>query len=57
MNPELFENGIKMALHSPLADEQLVGDFLVAVALHDQLDDFFFSVRQWQLFSHKLPRS
>ena len=48
---ELVEDVVEVILHRLLADEELFANFLVAEALGDKLDDFFFAVAQEGLFA------
>jgi hypothetical protein len=50
-NAKLVENIVQMILYSLLADEKFFADLLVAEALGDELNDFFFAVAQEWLFA------
>ena len=43
---ELIENIVQVVFHGLFGDEELFSDFLVAEALGDELDDFFFAVAE-----------
>jgi len=45
-NPELVENVMEAVFDGLFADEELFPDFLVPVALSDQLDDFLLAVAE-----------
>src|SRR5208282_1328642 len=48
---EFVENVVKMIFYGLFADEKFFADFLVAEALGDELDDFFFAVAEEGLFA------
>src|SRR3989449_10582730 len=50
-NPELVENVMEVVLDGVFADEELFPDFLVPVALGNQLDDFLLAVAEQALFA------
>src|SRR5205807_7184575 len=50
-NPELVENVMEAVFDGLFADEELFPDFLVPVALSDQLDDFLLAVAEQGLFA------
>src|SRR2546425_326207 len=53
-NPELVENVMEVGLDGLFADEELSPDFLVPVALGDQLDDFLLAVAEQGLFAARV---
>src|SRR5437870_3240878 len=50
-NPELVENVMEVVFDGLFADEELFPDFLVPIALSDQLDDFLLAVAEQGLFA------
>ena len=50
-NPELVENVMEVVLDGLFADEELSPDFLVPVALGNQLDDLLLAVAEQGLFA------
>src|SRR5713226_2706568 len=48
---ELVKNIVQMVFDGLLGDKKLFADFLVAEALRDKLDDFFFAVAEQRLFA------
>ena len=48
---ELVEDVVQVVLDGLLGDEKFFADFLVAEALGDELDDFFFAVAEQRLFA------
>jgi len=48
---ELVEDVVEMILDGLLGDEKFFADFLVAEALGDELDDFFFAIAEEGLFA------
>ena len=50
-NAELVEDIVQVVLDGLLGDEKFFADFLVAEALGDELDDFFFAVAEQRLFA------
>src|SRR5467141_1044685 len=50
-NPELVENVMEVVFDGLSADEELFPDFLVPVALSDQLDDLLLAVAEQGLFA------
>jgi hypothetical protein len=48
-NAELVEDIVQVIFYGLFADEQFFADLFVAVALCDQLHDFFFAVAQQRL--------
>ena len=50
-NAELIENVMEVVFDGLFADEELFPDFLVPVALSDQLDDFLLAVAEQGLFA------
>ena len=54
-NAELIEDVVQVILDGLLADEELFADFLVAVALRDQLDDLLFAVAEQRLIAARAP--
>src|SRR6266478_2963723 len=48
---ELIEDVVQMVLDGLLGDEKFFADFLVAEALGDKLDDFFFAVAEQRLLA------
>ena len=50
-NAKLVENIVQVIFYGLLADEKFFADFLVAEALGDELNDFFFAVAEERLFA------
>src|SRR5579871_3851030 len=50
-NAELVKDIVEVVLHGLLGDEEFLADFLVAEALGNELNDFFFAITQERLFS------
>ena len=50
-NAKLIENIVQVIFYGLLADEKFFADFLVAEALSDELDDFFFAIAEKRLFA------
>ena len=48
---EFIEDVVEMVFYGLLGDEKFFADFLVAEALGDELDDFFFAVAEKRLFA------
>jgi len=48
---EFVEDVVEMVFYGLLGDEKFLADFLVAEALGDELDDFFFAVAEQGLFA------
>src|SRR3989442_13849932 len=51
---ELVEDVMEMVLDGLLGDEKFFADFLIAEALGDALDDFFFAVAEQRLVGARL---
>ena len=50
-NAKLVEDIVQVIFYGLLADEKFFADFLVAEALGDELNDFFFAVAEERLFA------
>jgi hypothetical protein len=50
-NAKLVEDIVQVIFYGLLADEKLFADFLVAEALSDELNDFFFAIAEERLFA------
>ncbi len=48
---ELVEDVVQMVFDGLLGDEKFFANFLVAKALSDELDNFFFAVAEQRLFA------